>query len=510
MKVMDWGLAKVLPRHGMSHEVTEDVAPTEDVIATARDESAANISQIGRAMGTPSYMAPEQARGDLEDVDERADVFALGSILCEILTGRPVFAGSDARSILHRASRGDSSEALSRLDKCGADAELTALASNCVAVDRAGRPRDASAVAVRVWDYLRGVQEKLRVTELARAAEFARAEEARRTAVEAQERVRAERRARRAQAGLAACLIVLTVAGTLLGVSLAQQRQARIARVERRLAETTVLLAQAREHPDEIPRRRRRRAIAARRIDDDPPAEATSRSAALLAEASAGVARAENDSLLRRSLVEIRSNSRDLGAEATDAAYSRAFRAAELDLDALGAEEVAARLKTRPFAVVVELAAYLDDWAWIRRLAKRPAPAARAPARRRAPRGCGSVPRPDSRPAARRRSAGPRGPARDDDPFAAGRSAPGPDVCPARTGPDRTDRVEARPAAADDTGPAGRRLGQLLPRRSPGGTPREGGRGGRLLPGGAGPSPGNGPPSGPPAGAAGTAGREPG
>ena len=38
-------------------------------------------------------MAPEQARGEVESLDERADVFALGSILCEILTGAPAFVG---------------------------------------------------------------------------------------------------------------------------------------------------------------------------------------------------------------------------------------------------------------------------------------------------------------------------------------------------------------------------------------------------------------------------------
>src|SRR5262249_14637540 len=148
VQVMDWGLAKLLCR---VPEVTapagqETLAPT----ALADTVDAEDGTQRGQVMGTPSYMAPEQARGEVERVDERADVFGLGAMLCEVLTARPPFTGESTSEILSRAGECDHAEALARLDSCGADAELVTLAKGCLAEEPDARPRDAGVVAQRV------------------------------------------------------------------------------------------------------------------------------------------------------------------------------------------------------------------------------------------------------------------------------------------------------------------------------------------------------------------------
>src|SRR5439155_15807501 len=107
---------------------------------TARTDSAGSESRAGSVLGTPAYMPPEQARGEIDRLDARSDVFGLGSILCEILTGQPPFAGGDVSDSLGRAARGDLTETFARLDGCGADAELVRLAQACLAADPAGRP----------------------------------------------------------------------------------------------------------------------------------------------------------------------------------------------------------------------------------------------------------------------------------------------------------------------------------------------------------------------------------
>jgi serine/threonine protein kinase len=101
VQVMDWGLAKVLPRGGLADE--RDPAEQETLIQTARSGSGGDESRAGSVLGTPAYMPPEQARGEVGRVDERSDVFALGAILCEVLTGRPPYPGPNADALRRAA-----------------------------------------------------------------------------------------------------------------------------------------------------------------------------------------------------------------------------------------------------------------------------------------------------------------------------------------------------------------------------------------------------------------------
>jgi serine/threonine-protein kinase len=110
---MDWGLAKVLPEGGPAGGGPGREPPAADdgtVIRTRPAGSAdtpggpkspAPPTQAGTVLGTPAYMAPEQAGGEVDRLNERSDVFGLGAVLCEILTGKPTCA----RRLLRRRVR---------------------------------------------------------------------------------------------------------------------------------------------------------------------------------------------------------------------------------------------------------------------------------------------------------------------------------------------------------------------------------------------------------------------
>ncbi len=379
VQVMDWGLAKVLNRGGVEYD-DEDQAGMPDrretVIATARSGSAnPALSQAGSVMGTPGYMAPEQARGEIERIDERADVFALGSILCEILTGDPAILGRSTGEIHRKTAQGDMAEALVRLEQCEAEVELVALAKDCLAAGPEERPHHASAVAERITAYLSGVQERLRTAEIARGAEAARAEEAVRTAAEANERTRAERRARRFQVGLAASLLVMTTVGGLSFTYVLQHRLERDSRRAQALAETTVLLGKARRGSGD-PGLWREALAALQRVE---VLGTDTRADALRDEIEGGLNSAERGVKLRQQLIEIRANKEEAGVISSDEAYAAAFRAAGMDLNVLEPAEFALGLRNQAEPVMIELAAFLDDWSAVRRDAGRTIAAWRKP-----------------------------------------------------------------------------------------------------------------------------------
>ena len=191
VQVMDWGLAKVLESGGTADEKKARLQhANHSVIQTFRsdgsgpamvgtDPANAGETLAGSVMGTPAYMPPEQARGEVERLDERCDVFGLGAILCEILTGRPPYFDDNPREVLSLAQRGDLETAFKDLDICRADAELVEIAKESLAAKPTNRIRDAKILAERVSSYLEGVEAKLHETELARAKEATRAIEAR-------------------------------------------------------------------------------------------------------------------------------------------------------------------------------------------------------------------------------------------------------------------------------------------------------------------------------------------
>ena len=129
-KITDFGLAKVL------------------------DDTAEALTETGAVLGTPTYMAPEQARGRVAEVGPAADVYSLGAILYELLTGRPPFRGVTKLDTLRQVTDDPPTPPRRLAADCPRDLETVCL--RCLEKDPARRYASAEVLADELRRFLDG------------------------------------------------------------------------------------------------------------------------------------------------------------------------------------------------------------------------------------------------------------------------------------------------------------------------------------------------------------------
>lgn len=134
-RLTDFGLAKMLT-------------------ASSGGLASSALTQTGVIVGTPQYMAPEQAAGRNRDVDARADVYALGCILYELLTGKPPFTGTNALDIVKKQINAEPVPPTKRGAQI--DPAVETICLRCLEKDPDRRYSTAKALVDDIRGYLEG------------------------------------------------------------------------------------------------------------------------------------------------------------------------------------------------------------------------------------------------------------------------------------------------------------------------------------------------------------------
>ncbi len=357
VQIVDWGLAKVIGRPPPESSTTTGVdgkPPHETEIRIPDADGRGPKSIAGSIMGTPAYMPPEQARGDVDQIDERCDVFALGAVLCEMLTGEPPYTGG-AGDALEDAKVGHLDDAWARLDSCGADDELIELARSCLSRRRRDRPENAAQVAAAVSAYVTSTEERARTAELA--------------AVEARARAGQERRARRLVVALAASIVaavILAGTGLIWNMTARMERMAADSQVTNdQLNDAMALLTEAKETPVSESRpwialRAARASVAALTGTAELDAETRDRASAFLAEFTKADSERRMIERIENLVIEGATHEDPQSWLQLEAQLRKAYRDYGIDVLTMPRHEIAERIRESDLAP--QLADGLELW----------------------------------------------------------------------------------------------------------------------------------------------------
>ncbi len=355
--VMDFGLAKLLSDLGPQERTERRTEPWAS-------PSGSDTTRTGAVLGTPLYMAPEQALGQASRHSARSDVYSLGSMIFEVLAGRPFALKAPSEPPDKDAH---AAEEFAALKARGWDEALLTLVRECVATDPAERPEHAGIVASRLAAHLAAQDAARRAAETALLAAAASA--------------RSERRARILTTTLFSVVIVAALSGAWAWWSGEQKGRARESLANSTAAtairQLSIAATEARSRTtDDLALWQKATAMlegaaspwksasVRPELRDEGEALAMQIRSGLDAALAAESARQREQAMVAE-LDRVRSWYADLRRFGDDdQAYSEAFTRFGIDIDRLPADEVRARIEQSP--IRDRLLNALLDWSRVR------------------------------------------------------------------------------------------------------------------------------------------------